>query len=137
MTVPDNNEQQEKPTTFERIDEYKAVLDNLSGLSSRRQNTNNVYVGLNTVFLTALGFFLSTHLNFIVWSTAVAVGIMTLPLVFLNTVWLCSLKRYGRGAQVRYDYLREIEKEFRGRRDSSDDQHLIGLFTRIKDTVYY
>jgi hypothetical protein len=119
------------PATFERIEEYKAILENLAGLSLRRQTTNNVYVGLNTVFLTALGVFTSTHLNLMMWSTAVVVMVITVAILPLNFIWRITLTRYERSAIIRYDYLREIEEEFRAR-DGTANNRDIGLYLRLK-----
>ena len=58
----DSKEKNESPmlsNTFERIEEYKAILENHAEVSARRQRTNDIFVGLNTVFLTALGFLLA------------------------------------------------------------------------------
>jgi hypothetical protein len=51
------------PQAFQRMEEYKAILGNLADVSARRENANNVYVGLNTVFLTAAGVFTVAHLG--------------------------------------------------------------------------
>jgi hypothetical protein len=110
--ISEGDAQAEKSPTFERIEEYKAILDNQSGSSNRRQNTNNIYVGLNTIFLTALGIFISTHLDLKTSAIVISVAIMTVPILVLNAIWLKTLHRYTQFSQVSYDYLREIEPEF-------------------------
>lgn len=115
---------------FERMDEYKAMLDNLAGLNQRRQSTNNLYVGLNTVFLTAIGVFISTHLDFMNWATAIAVTFITIAILPMNLIWRITLTRYARSAVIRYDYLKEIEEEFRARSEY-DKNRDIGLYIRL------
>jgi hypothetical protein len=51
---PSNGEQ-----TFERMPEYAALLQNTAAMSTRRQNSNTLYVTLNTVFLKGIGIYLS------------------------------------------------------------------------------
>jgi hypothetical protein len=94
-----------------RFDEYKAILENLQQLAGRRQSGNNIFVALNTTFLTATGVFLSTQPMFWkTWTTTAAVGVITLVVTPINILWLVALHRYLRGNKVRYDLLKEIEK---------------------------
>jgi hypothetical protein len=52
-----------EPSVFERMGEYQAILEHHAQLSTRRQHTNDMYIGINTVFLTALGVLLvQSHL---------------------------------------------------------------------------
>jgi hypothetical protein len=93
---------------------------------------NDVYVGLNTIFLTALGILLlQSHLD--TWCVFVVVSTVTLIIMPINIVWRAALLRYGDRLSVRYDYLREIEQEFRTRRGKTADQPEVGLFLRLKE----
>ncbi len=130
------------PSVFERIEEYTAVLENLVQLSLRRQNTNNVFVGLNTVFLTGLGvLLLSTH--FASWWVVGATAAFTLAILPLNLNWRMAIKRYKAGINVRKAYLEVIETEFCERRGGSGSSGIgggaagkppLGLFLKIRDT---
>lgn len=94
-----------------RMAEYIAVLDNTAKLSDRRQTTNDVFVGLNSLFLTALGFlFVSTHLT-TWWTTAafLAVAIFT---TIINNIWLRLNHRYKTLVGIRISYLTAIESGF-------------------------
>src|SRR5437763_7395370 len=83
-----------EPGTFERMGEYQAVLENHAQLSARRQHVNDVYVGLNTVFLTALGILLlQSHLD--TWWVFVVVSAVTLIIMPINLAWRAALRRYG------------------------------------------
>jgi hypothetical protein len=131
---------------FERIEEYKSVLENLVQLSLRRQNTNNVFVGLNTVFLSGLGLLLlSTRVAS--WWVVGATAALTLAILPLNLNWRAAIRRYKAGVNVRKEYLEEIETEFTERRGGGGssggmgggsagqpNQPLLGLFLRIRDT---
>jgi hypothetical protein len=117
---------------FERPEEYKAILEHDAQLGARRQYTNGVYVGLNTVFLTALGvLLLQSHLD-TRW-VVVVVGAITVIVLPINITWRVGLRRYERSLSFRYDYLREIEQEFRTRQGKGTHQSEIGLFSRIKE----
>lgn len=121
-----------EPSIFERMGEYQAILEHHAQLSTRRQHTNDVYIGLNTVFLTALGvLLLQSHLD--TWWVFAVVSTMTIIILPINITWRTALLRYGRSLAYRYDYLREIEQEFRTRRGSVANQPEIGLFLRFKD----
>ncbi len=128
---------------FERIEEYKAVLENLVQLSARRQNTNNVFVGLNTVFLTGLGILLLST-RFTSWWIVGAALAITLAIVPLNLTWRTSIIRYKRGINVRKDYLQEIEQEFRQRRAQvavgpvgTAGTPPLGLFLKVRETTLH
>jgi hypothetical protein len=122
-----------EPNIFERIEEYKAILENHAQLSARRQHVDDVFVGLNTIFLTALGFLLlQSHLD--TWWVFVVVSTVTLIILPVNIIWRSALIRYGERLSVRCDYLREIEQEFRTRRGKVADEPEIGLFSRLKET---
>jgi hypothetical protein len=137
------------PNVFERIEEYKAVLENLVQLSLRRQNTNNVFVGLNTVFLTGVGLLLLST-RFASWWVVGATAALTLAILPLNLNWRAAIRRYKAGINVRKEYLEEIETEFRERRGGGGTgetsvgtgggaagqpgKPLLGLFLRIRDT---
>jgi hypothetical protein len=119
--------------TFERIEEYQAILENHAQLSARRQHVNDVYVSLNTIFLTALGILLlQSHLDS--WWIFVVVSTVTFIIMPINIAWRAALRRYGNRLAVRYDYLREIEQEFRTRRGKVANQPEVGLFLRLKET---
>jgi hypothetical protein len=122
-----------EPNTFERIEEYRAILENHAQLSARRQHVNDLYVGLNTIFLTALGILLlQSHLD--TWWIFAVISTVTLIIMPINITWRAALLRYADRLSVRYEYLREVEQEFRTRRGKVADQPEVGLFLRLKET---
>lgn len=134
MGSPAGNTQSEKPETFERIEEYKAVLDNLASYASRRQMTNNVFVGLNSLFLTALAFLLTTAWNS--WATAFLVVASALSILPINVTWYVGLRRYDYGIRMRLQYIQDIEGEFLERRGYAPDSLAIGLYRRLQKPGY-
>lgn len=135
MTIPSDGTQSEKPPTFERIEEYKAVLEFIGRLSARRQNSNDVFVGINTVFLTGLGVFLATHP--LSWGTTVSVTIIAVAVTPVNFVWRMALMRYDGNIGRRVKYLLGIEEEFRERRGDTRDKQPVGLFLQNKESEIY
>jgi len=121
---------------FERIAEYQAVLEHHAQLSTRRQHTSDIYIGLNTFFLTAMGWLLlQSHLD--TWWAFAMVSALTVVILPINVTWRAALIRYAKSLSRRYDYLREIEQEFRERRGTTANQPEIGLFLRLKETGLY
>jgi hypothetical protein len=96
-----------------RIASYKIVVENLERFAARRQSANNVFVTLNSVFLTAIGVFISTHLSSLnSWSGTIALLVIAIAITPLNALWLFALNRYVRGDQARYAYLEALEEGF-------------------------
>ncbi|HKD75712.1 MAG TPA: hypothetical protein VKB76_09465 [Ktedonobacterales bacterium] len=91
-----------------QVEEYKAILDNTAKLSDRRQTTNDVFVGLNSLILTALGFFfVSTKLSSW-WATSIFATIAIFMSV-INGIWLRLNARYRDLVGIRISYLTAIE----------------------------
>ncbi len=103
-----------KPDTSERIEEYKAVLDNLGQYGNHRHNANAVFVGFNTVFLAGLGALLvSAH--FESWQIVVQAGAVSLVTMPVNYLWRLTLIQYTKGLDLRYQYLQAVEGVLRQR----------------------
>lgn len=117
---------------FERIEEYKAILEHQAQLSTRRQHANDVYIGLNTIFLTALGaFLLQSHLD--TWWVLAVVCAITIIVQPVNITWWKALHLYERNIADHFEYLREIEQEFWMRRNNAVKQSSeVGLFLKRK-----
>jgi hypothetical protein len=124
--------------TFERMGEYAALLQNTAAMSARRQNSNTLFITLNTVFLTGIGIFLYMA-DLRQWWPFFTVAIITVAIIAvillpLNIIWFVATRRYVNEATYFYDYLREIEDEFRRRRN--DDRYpQIGGFRRATDDI--
>jgi hypothetical protein len=111
----------------ERLEAYKILIENLERLAARRQAVNGVFVTLNTVFLTAIGVLISTHLNWLnSWGGPVALLVIAIAITPLNVAWWLTLDRYAKGNLVRYTFLEEIEAGF-------PSEAGIGLYQRLKE----
>ncbi len=109
-----------------RIESYKIAVENLERFAARRQSANNVFVTLNSVFLTAIGVFISTHLSSLnSWSGTIALLVIALSITPLNALWLFALHRYVIGDKARYMYLVDLE-------DGFPEGVGIGLYNKLK-----
>jgi hypothetical protein len=87
---------------------YTALIADAANTSTRRQTVNNIYIGVNGLFLTAMGVLLiSSHLDS--WWVVVAAVAIALAVTPLNRSWLRTLKYYERLLTARYKTMREIE----------------------------
>ena len=99
---------QTQPNISDIISLYTALIDDAANTSTRRQTVNNIYIGVNGLFLTALGFLLiSSHLNS--WWVVAATTAIALAVTPLNRAWLQTLRYYERLLSARYQTMREIE----------------------------
>ncbi len=93
------------------IEEYKTIVEQTSSLSDRRQVTNDIYVALNTLFLTGVAYFLTTtHLKS--WWPAIILGVVTLISWVINGTWMGLLEQYRELIKLRYTYLKQLEGLF-------------------------
>jgi hypothetical protein len=93
------------------LEEYRAILEDTAAMNSRRQNTNGLFVSINAVFLTALGFLLVTsHLDS--WWTAAALVAVTFAILPLNMSWIRTIGVYKKLISIRHKTLQRIEKDF-------------------------
>jgi hypothetical protein len=89
--------------------EYTTLVSEASKLSDRRQVMNDIFVGLNALFLTAMGvLFLSSHLQS--WWTTGVYGAITLFTVIFNLIWYRLINRYRQIVGLRIRYLRSLER---------------------------
>jgi hypothetical protein len=126
--MPDAEQSSGSPAgAFERIGEYQAVLEDLGRLSARRQNLNDVFVAINSLFLTGLGVLLvMTRLDS--WWLAEAVGLMALAITPINVIWRTAILRYKSEVTTHVYYLSSIEREFRQRREAT-----AGRLSEVRD----
>lgn len=126
-----------RPTEFNRMAEYVAVMQHYASVSSRRQYITSVFVSLNVAFLTAIGFILwSSHLSS--WWNVVAVAAIALVVAPINLGWRQTVARHQVVTEIYYSYLLEIEKDFQAeairetdqREQGRDPAPLIGVYHR-------
>jgi hypothetical protein len=114
------------PSPFERIEEYKAVLDDTAHAAERRRTSTTLYVGLNSLFLTGIGLYAAPHFGS--WETVTSVAIVMIVALPVNIIWYAGLARWARNLTARMEYVRSIEQEFRARRGEVQGDPQIGLF---------
>ena len=85
---------------FDGFDEYKAIVEHVDRMSSRRQTAHNFFIGLHTVFMAGLGALLVSG-GFSSWLTVGEVFGITLALLPLNLLWRSTLRRYQGGLRLR------------------------------------
>lgn len=114
------------------MEEYKVVLEEHGRLSARRQNLNDVFVAINTIFLTAIGI-LVFQSKLDSWWFVGAVGAIALAITPLNVTWRTAIDRYKSEIKFHIEYLMSIEREFRRRREANEgispaDELRIGFY---------
>ena len=91
-----------------RFEEYQSIYDNTTSLSERRQSINNLFVGINTLFLTAFGY-LIINLPLQPWWPSIVFTIVTAPVIAINIIWYRLNHRYKNLINVRIIYLKALE----------------------------
>jgi hypothetical protein len=93
------------------LEEYKIIGDRLANLTDRRQRTNDVYIGVNALFLTGVGLLVvSSH--FTSWVPVIEIGTITAVILPLNWAWVRAIDFYTRFVDVHYQCLDTIESRF-------------------------
>jgi hypothetical protein len=91
---------------------YTALIADAANTSTRRQTVSNIYLGINGLFLTAMGFlFITSRLNS--WWVVGATAAITIAVTPLNRSWLQTLGYYEQLLNGRYTLMREIEVQHR------------------------
>jgi hypothetical protein len=107
-----------------RYNEYAAIFENTAKLSDRRQTVNDLFVGINSLILTALGLlFVTSHLK--TWWTASAFAVVTLFTFGANVIWLKLINRYKNLINLRISYMEGLENAI----------HQLGRFDEISVPV--
>jgi hypothetical protein len=120
--------QQQVRAPIVRIEEYKAVMEDYAQLSARRQNTNAVYVGINTLLLTGIGLLL-VSVSLENWPVVAAIAAITLAIMPINVTWYRSLRHYMLMVDIHFTVLMEIEQELQ----NLHERRQTGVFQRMSD----
>lgn len=87
---------------------YTAFIADAASTSTRRQTVNNIYIGVNGLFLTGLGFLLvNSRLDS--WWVVAATAAIALTVTPLNAAWLRTLQYYEHLLNTRYTTMQDIE----------------------------
>lgn len=90
-------------------------------VAQHRQNLNDVFVAVSTVFLTGLGVLL-VMTNLKSWWLVAGVGVITFTITPMNLTWRTALERYRLQTRTHVNYLSAIENEFRQRREAIEGE---------------
>lgn len=111
MTTPRSPSDSRELPPAEVMNEYGIIMVNSASVGARRQTMNDVYVGLNVVFLSALGYFpVSSHPNS--WGNVFVAFLVSAAVLPVNWAWYASILRYRAVIQVHSDAMRDIERRY-------------------------
>ncbi|HEY7341759.1 MAG TPA: hypothetical protein VH591_12820 [Ktedonobacterales bacterium] len=104
--------------------EYQSVAEDTAKLSDRRQTVGDLFLGINSLFLAAIGFVaISGHL--MSWWAAIICGAITLITLLINSIWFRLIGRYRNLINLRIHYLQALERRLQE----------LGMFTSVDMTV--
>jgi len=95
----------------ERLKEYEIAVDSFLRRSERRERTNELFIALNSLFITALGVFLLSS-SLTTWWVAGTLVLISLFTTFMNIIWSRLLGRYRVFLACLGDYLTGLERSF-------------------------
>jgi len=138
MSIPSNQNDKSDVIAL-----YTALIADAANTSTRRQTVSNIYLGVNGLFLTALGFLLiSSRLNS--WWVVIASAAITIAVMPLNRSWLQTLSYYEQLLTGRYTIMREIEVQhhfserlFGASTSPSGEVPLVGQATYLNAPLAY
>jgi hypothetical protein len=92
-----------------RFHEYEKIMEESGKLSDRRQTVSDLFLGINSLFLTAAGFSAVASNLTTWWSTGIccAIAIVAIP---INITWIQLIHRYRALIDLRSRYLEGLEK---------------------------
>jgi len=90
--------------------EYQTVAEDTAKLSDRRQTVGDLFLGINSLFLAAIGFVaISGHLTSW-WAVFICSAIMIITLL-INSIWFRLIGRYRNLINLRIHYLQALERQ--------------------------
>lgn len=95
--------------------EYQALAEGTDKVTDRRQTVNTLFVSINALFLTGVGYLLLQYLSSQSASGWFILGFVAIAWITtrLNSVWLKLSEQNRRMVSLRIRYLKEIEKQLR------------------------
>ncbi|MGO8946311.1 MAG: hypothetical protein ACLQUY_01345 [Ktedonobacterales bacterium] len=92
-----------------RFQEYEKIMEETGKLSDRRQTVSDLFLGVNSLFLTAAGFSAVASNLKSWWSTGICAAIAVVALM-INITWIQLIHRYRALVDLRFRYLEGLEK---------------------------
>ncbi len=95
--------------------EYQALAAGTDKVTDRRQTVNTLFVSINALFLTGVGYLLLQFLESDHQSAWFIVGFFAIALITwrINSAWLKLSEQNRRMVDLRIRYLQQIEKQLR------------------------
>jgi len=95
---------------FNKFEEYKLFVDDTARFTERRQTVSNIYVGVNSLLLAAIGLLIKELGTRGLWTL-----LLPLPLIVagiaISLWWRQIIHKYKKLVGLRIDTLREMEDE--------------------------
>jgi hypothetical protein len=92
-----------------RFEEYRAIAQETGKISDRRQTVNDLFLGVNSLFLTAAGFAVVSSDLATWWATGICAAIAAVA-VAINVTWIHLIHRYRVLIELRIRYMEGLEK---------------------------
>lgn len=123
-----------------RFEEYRLIIEDISRSSERGQGTNDVYIALNGLFLTALGALVLTS-SLRSWWIAGAFASVTLLSLCINGFWLRAILLRRRVQRIQIAYAVGVETLLRetgnlGEIRIGGELVPFGIFSLLQTKVY-
>ncbi len=97
------------------FDEYQALAAGTDRVTDRRQTVNTLFVSINALFLTGVGYLLLQYLGSEQSSNWFILGFLAIAWITsrINNAWLKLSEQNRRMVSLRVRYLQQIEKQLR------------------------
>jgi hypothetical protein len=95
----------------EILEEFKIVMENAAALSTRRQAINDVFVAINSIFLSGIGVLVATS-HLASWNTVGILAALSLAILPINLTWRRMLATYRQLLADHYAALQAMEARF-------------------------
>lgn len=92
-----------------KYSDYTAISENVAKLEEARQRGAELYIGLNTLFLGAMGYAL-INAHFKTWWATIACIAITYMATIFNVTWQQLLTRYRATIDLRLRYIEGLER---------------------------
>lgn len=98
--------------SYERtLEQYKICLDMAEKVTERRLKTNNFYIGIISVLISAISVSLSADI--LSKNKTATLFLLWLFCLFICNAWMKSLDTYKKLNEVKFDIILEMEKELK------------------------
>lgn len=106
---------QEKDALRVAFEEYRFLADSTDRITDRRQTVNTLFVSINALFLTGVGYLLLQFLQSMREAPFFLLGFVAIAIItgIINRAWLRLSESNRRLVDLRIRYLKQLEKHLR------------------------